>query len=73
MPVAHVRIIDMWKNKEEIKKVFLDHLDSVKMSGLGSESYRSEILSALLQAEKEFDEGEKSLPYSVLTTLGPVG
>jgi len=53
----------MWANREEIRKTYLDHLDSVRMSGLGHEHYQSEILSNMLQNMKEYDEAQEK-PYT---------
>lgn len=59
----------MWKSRKEIKKTYLDHLHSVRMSGLGHENSTGEIYSHMLETLREFDEGEKSLPFNVLTSL----
>lgn len=57
----------MWKSRQEIKDTYIDHLDSVRMSGLGHENSRSEILSVMLQTLKDFDAGNEILPFSILS------
>lgn len=57
----------MWKTKKEIKKTYIDHIDSVRMSGLGTENYRSEILGHMLETLKEFDEGLDFPDFRYLT------
>lgn len=49
----------MWKSRDEIRKTYLEHLDSVRISGLGHENYRSEILSNMLECMREFDEAQE--------------
>ena len=56
----------MWKSKEEIVETFLDHLDSVAMSGCGHETSGQEILSIMHQTVEDFESGEESLPFSVV-------
>lgn len=53
----------MWTSREEIRQTYLDHLDSVRLSGLGHEHSQGEILGAMLQEMKEFDEAQVK-PYA---------